>query len=164
MLSPREGSPSRVNRRSRRAWLATAVAAAGLVPSVGCQVEYGGMTLPSPHYMFDDVQYFPPGPEFPWANTNAATQRARMRQMGMDVDAIPVPGSAGVGTMTPPPADGTLDPTQVRPGSAFPNVNTLIAPPGGNVAPPGNQVPGGFGTPQPGEGPETGASVPPPGF
>ncbi len=36
----------------------------GGVGLTGCQVETGGQTLPSPYYMHDDVQYFPPGPEF----------------------------------------------------------------------------------------------------
>ena len=39
----------------------------GLLTSLaltGCQIETGGQTLPSPYYMSDDVQYFPPGPEF----------------------------------------------------------------------------------------------------
>jgi hypothetical protein len=30
----------------------------------GCQVDVGGQTLPSPYYQTDDIQYFPPGPEF----------------------------------------------------------------------------------------------------
>ncbi|REK10035.1 MAG: hypothetical protein DWQ37_17705 [Planctomycetota bacterium] len=30
----------------------------------GCQVDLGGQTLPSPYYQQDDIQYFPPGPEF----------------------------------------------------------------------------------------------------
>jgi hypothetical protein len=34
------------------------------VALTGCQVETGGQTLPSPYYMTDDVQYFPPGAEF----------------------------------------------------------------------------------------------------
>ena len=38
----------------------------------GCQIETGGQTLPSPYYMGDDVQYFPPGPEFPLAKEAAA--------------------------------------------------------------------------------------------
>jgi len=86
MGSHRTGS-SRRNGRRCAAWAALAIG--WLLPSVGCQVEYAGMTLPSGKYMHDDVQYFPKGPEFPWANTQAATQRARMRAMGMDV-----PGSA----------------------------------------------------------------------
>ncbi len=38
----------------------------------GCQVETGGQTLPSGYYMHDDVQYFPPGPEFKLAREAAA--------------------------------------------------------------------------------------------
>ena len=79
---PRMGSPR--GATSRRVALWSALAVGGILPSVGCQVEYAGMTLPSGKYMHDDVQYFPAGPEFPWANTQAATQRARMRAMGIE--------------------------------------------------------------------------------
>ena len=37
---------------------------AAAVTSTGCQVSMSGQTLPSPYYIQDDVQYFPPGPEF----------------------------------------------------------------------------------------------------
>ena len=50
----------------------------GLLASVGltgCQVETGGQTLPSPYYMNDDVQYYPPGSEFKLAK-EAAAQKA----------------------------------------------------------------------------------------
>jgi len=30
----------------------------------GCQTTIGGQTLPSAHYLKDDVQFFPAGPEF----------------------------------------------------------------------------------------------------
>jgi len=86
----------------RRAALWSALAMGFVLPSVGCQVEYAGMTLPSGKYMHDDVQYFSKGPEFPWANTQAATQRARMRQMGIDV-----PGSDEPIT-SQRPAPGTI--------------------------------------------------------
>ena len=42
----------------------------------GCQVEIGGQVLPSPYYMSDDVQYFPPGPEFKLAREAAAIRQA----------------------------------------------------------------------------------------
>jgi hypothetical protein len=71
-----------------------------VLPSVGCQVEYAGMTLPSGKYMHDDVQYFAPGPHFPWANTQAATQRARMQAMGLDVPSSLPGGPAAVQTGT----------------------------------------------------------------
>jgi hypothetical protein len=47
----------------------------GLLAGVGltgCQVETGGQTLPSPYYMSDDVQYYPPGSEFKLAKEAAA--------------------------------------------------------------------------------------------
>ena len=68
---PRMGSPR--GATSRRVALWSALAVGCILPSVGCQVEYSGMTLPSGKYMHDDVQYFPSGPDFPWANTQAAT-------------------------------------------------------------------------------------------
>jgi hypothetical protein len=43
----------------------------------GCQVDVGGQTLPSPYYMEDDVQYFPPGPEFKLSREAAALQAAQ---------------------------------------------------------------------------------------
>jgi hypothetical protein len=42
---------------------------------VGCQVVEGGQILPSPYYVSDDVQYFPPGPEFKLSNEAAAMQK-----------------------------------------------------------------------------------------
>jgi len=41
----------------------------------GCQVDIGGQTLPSPYYQQDDIQYFPPGPEFKLSR-EAAAQKA----------------------------------------------------------------------------------------
>jgi hypothetical protein len=41
----------------------------------GCQVDVGGQTLPSAHYQADDIQYFPPGPEFKLSR-EAAAQKA----------------------------------------------------------------------------------------
>ncbi len=103
MLSP---------RTDRRRWsLLAGVAVLGLLPATGCQVEYAGMTLPSGKYMHDDVQYFAPGPDFPWANTQAATQRARMASMGMVPPpapgaAVPIanPNAMGNPVLTPAPA------------------------------------------------------------
>jgi hypothetical protein len=40
--------------------------------STGCQVDVGGQTLPSAYYQKDDVQYFPPGPEFKLTREAAA--------------------------------------------------------------------------------------------
>jgi hypothetical protein len=49
-----------------------AVAALGMT---GCQIDVGGQTIPSPYYIYDDVQYFPPGPEFKLSR-EAAAQKA----------------------------------------------------------------------------------------
>lgn len=117
----------------RRASLWSALALVFVLPSVGCQVEYAGMTLPSGKYMHDDVQYFPQGPEFPWAKTQAATQRARMRAMGIDV-----PGSA----------DPVLTP---RTGAGFvPNVQNQMGNPTNVNESPLSEVPP---PPAPGLGP-----------
>lgn len=111
---PDMSSPRGATRRRAALWSAAAVGL--LTASVGCQVEYAGMTLPSGKYMHDDVQYFPRGPEFPWANTQAATQRARMRQMGMDVPPAPEPiTSQRPGAGMPTGAQNTLgNPTDVN--------------------------------------------------
>ena len=48
-------------------WLHAMLCGLALITSlaaVGCQSSYSGQTLPSPYYTTDDVQYFPPGPEF----------------------------------------------------------------------------------------------------
>ena len=50
------------------------------VASTGCQVDVGGQTLPSPYYIYDDVQYFAPGPEFKLSNEAAALKAARAQQ------------------------------------------------------------------------------------
>src|SRR5271167_1616549 len=112
MVLPQMRSPRGSTKRRVALW--SALAMGGILPSVGCQVEYAGMTLPSGKYMHDDVQYFPTGPDFPWANTQAATQRARMRAMG--IEPPPPPGAV-------PTAPGALDATQNPVGGIPTNVN-----------------------------------------
>jgi hypothetical protein len=51
-----------------------------VVGVTGCQVDVGGQTLPSPWYMYDDVQYYAPGPEFKLAKEAAAQREARAEQ------------------------------------------------------------------------------------
>jgi len=55
--------------RSQR-WLAAVLGGMSLMAlaMTGCQVSVGGQTLPSPYYLYDDVQYFAPGPEFKLTN------------------------------------------------------------------------------------------------
>ncbi|MFH1269290.1 MAG: hypothetical protein ABIK89_26480 [Planctomycetota bacterium] len=67
----------------RRRPLRLVLAGLGLLAalgSTGCQVDVGGQTLPSPYYMQDDVQYFPPGPEFKLAREAAAMKTARQEE------------------------------------------------------------------------------------
>jgi hypothetical protein len=40
--------------------------------TTGCQVDIAGQTMPSPYYIYDDIQYFPPGPEFGLSREAAA--------------------------------------------------------------------------------------------
>jgi hypothetical protein len=130
---PRMSSPRGSTRRRVALW--TALATGWILPSVGCQVEYAGMTLPSGRYMHDDVQYFPSGPDFPWANTQAATQRARMRAMG--IEPPPPVGTAPVAPGTP--AAVQMPYSQ---GGISTDVNTQprVMPPGGE---PPQPVPAG---------------------
>jgi hypothetical protein len=58
--------------------LAIVIAAASLLgSSTGCQVSVAGQTLPSAYYLYDDIQYFPAGPENKLANETAALKAAR---------------------------------------------------------------------------------------
>jgi len=68
---------------SQKRPLRYALIGAGLLAAVsltGCQVDVGGQTLPSPYYITDDVQYFPPGPEFKLSREAAALQERAQEQ------------------------------------------------------------------------------------
>jgi hypothetical protein len=147
---PRKRSPRKSTRRRAAAALWSALGLGWIMASVGCQVEYAGMTLPTGRYMHDDVQYFPSGPDFPWANTQAATQRARMRAMG--IEPPPPPGAV-------PTAPGALDASQAGPRGANVNVQPMPALPGQPIVPqpvpvgaggvPGATMPAGVPAPAP---------------
>lgn len=55
------------------------VIALGSVVNTGCQVSVAGQTLPSPYYLYDDIQYFPAGPENKLANETAAIKAANAK-------------------------------------------------------------------------------------
>jgi hypothetical protein len=63
-------------RRRRLRWLLLCLGLLAAPWLTGCQVEVGGQLLPSPYYMQDDVQYYPPGPEFKLAREAAALKTA----------------------------------------------------------------------------------------
>jgi hypothetical protein len=155
---PRMGSPRGATTRRVALWSALAVG--GILPSVGCQVEYAGMTLPSGKYMHDDVQYFPAGPEFPWANTQAATQRARMRAMGIEPPPAPAPFLPPPGAGAIPPVQNQLGrPTNINAGpfGAQPDIGAPVpAPPAPGIGP------GGAPATPPAPGAPAGGAVPPP--
>lgn len=52
--------------------------------STGCQSWIAGQTLPSPHYLSDDIQYFPRGPEFRLTNTVRAHEAYRLEQEAIE--------------------------------------------------------------------------------
>ena len=56
--------------------------AIAILSSTGCQGVYNGQTLPSPWYLADDIQYFPPGPEF-----KLSREAAAMKAYKADLDA-----------------------------------------------------------------------------
>ena len=69
--------------KSRRSPRKAMLAGLGLVAAIGltgCQMDIGGQTMPSPYYLTDDVQYFPPGPEFKLAREAAALKQASQDQ------------------------------------------------------------------------------------
>lgn len=141
MLSPRTVTPSRLKGRRLALWAALLVG--GFLPSTGCQVEYAGMTLPSGKYMRDDVQYFEPGTNFPWANTQAATQRARLQAAGELPIGAGIPGA--VGPEAVPAVPGAMNPLQSPlggPGDINQSPMSVEPPmPGPAAAPPGGVTP-----------------------
>ena len=76
-------------------WPRAALFAFGLLATaaVGCQSTVGGQTLPSPNYLRDDVQYFPPGSETRLPNLRRALEQYRLNQqnIGDGLGAPPAP-------------------------------------------------------------------------
>jgi hypothetical protein len=72
----------KLNLLSPHAWLLVLGCAAVSSSSVGCQTTIGGQTLPSAYYLKDDLQYFPPGPEFKLTRQVQALDEYKLRQQG----------------------------------------------------------------------------------
>lgn len=64
------------SQAKRYAFLGLLLAGA-IAPSIGCQTSIAGQTLPSGYYLYDDVQYFPVGPENKISNETAALAKAQ---------------------------------------------------------------------------------------
>jgi hypothetical protein len=66
----------------RRGWRGGlfALGLLGILGLTGCQIDVAGQTLPSPWYLQDDVQYFPPGPQFPLSKEAAAQKAVSLEQ------------------------------------------------------------------------------------
>lgn len=77
--------------------LSAAVLGLGLTTAIGCQTWYGGMTLPSGHYLEHRPQYFPPDPDFP-LEKELATQQGQAALVDNAGRAVEAPG---VGPVTP---------------------------------------------------------------
>jgi hypothetical protein len=86
-----------VQRRRPLRKLALGLGLLAGVGLTGCQSDFGGMTVPSGYYMYDDIQYFPPGPQFKLANEAAAMKLyGQPQQQPPSATQAPVPA--------PPPA------------------------------------------------------------
>jgi hypothetical protein len=82
------------SKMKRRGWLGCLAALGFLLTTAsGCQTNFGGMTLPSGHYLEHLPQYIPPSPPYPLPNELARQQA---------IAAQPVAGGAGVGVLPPP--------------------------------------------------------------
>lgn len=78
----------KLNKTKRTSYgrLGFAAVAMLALAATGCQVNVGGQTLPSPYYLTDDIQYFPPGSEFPLENEAAAMKAAKQNAEELNVN------------------------------------------------------------------------------
>ncbi len=77
-----------IKARSVKAAMGVAAIAA-TVGLTGCTGEYAGQNLPSGYYLSQQVQYYPPGPQFKLSQ-EAAAQKA-YRDSQAELPAPPVP-------------------------------------------------------------------------
>lgn len=67
--------------KGKRRTMLSGLGLLALLGATGCQVDIGGQTLPSPYWQTDDVQYFPPGPEFKLSREAAAMKAFQDEQL-----------------------------------------------------------------------------------
>jgi hypothetical protein len=94
-----------------RRWLVRGVAGLGLGVAVtavtGCQTYpagFGGLTLPSPHYLKHYPQYFPPDPPFPLQRELESMQAPELLLGPRAGGVLPGPAPLPPGAEIPPPA------------------------------------------------------------
>lgn len=110
-----------VSKHHRPAWtrLLGGFGLIAAVSAIGCQSDIGGQTLPSPYWQTDDVQYFPPGPEFKLSREAAAMKSYKNEQLRAGKQPVPVvPGEMPPG-MAPVPA--AIPPGGIPPGAVPPD-------------------------------------------
>ena len=90
------------NRLPNKHRMLAGLGLAAALSLTGCQMDIGGQTLPSPYWQTDDVQYFPPGPEFKLAREAAAMKAFKQDQSRAGPAAqqppggeVPAPGDVG---------------------------------------------------------------------
>lgn len=116
-----------------RRWLVRGTAGLGISVAAltGCQTYpagFGGMTLPSPHYLKHYPQYFPPDPPFPLQRELDSMQNAEGLVPGVGPGGVG-PAGRGAPIPAPLPAPGALPlpgPVPAGPAPAAP-----VAPPPG---------------------------------
>jgi hypothetical protein len=96
--------------RAKRRWLPVLMAALGvaLTGTTGCQTWYGGMTLPSGHYLWHYPQYFAPDPYHPLPRELASQEdpegaARRAGGLGGGIAPLPPPGPVPAPGVAPPP-------------------------------------------------------------
>ncbi|MCZ2342865.1 MAG: hypothetical protein LC104_13910 [Bacteroidales bacterium] len=94
-----------------RCWLAHRTAGLGLAVAVitvtGCQTYpagFGGLTLPSPHYLKHYPQYFPPDPPFKLQRELESMQDPEQLFGARPGAALPAPSPIPPGAVEPVPA------------------------------------------------------------
>ena len=65
-------------------WVLTAIGGTvllGALSSIGCTVHTNGMTLPSPQWTKQRVQYFPTGPQYPLSKEESMMKSMKAEQV-----------------------------------------------------------------------------------
>jgi hypothetical protein len=128
--------------RTRRLAKGTAALGVGMAALAGCQTYpagFGGMTLPSPHYLKHQPQYFAPDPAFPLQrelNSMMDPEGAGRTGPGGPL-AAPAPGSGVPSGQVQPPVPAPVQPTAPMGTPAGPpqSAPPITPPPGGDAPP-----------------------------